>query len=196
MAWDDYWRHWPTPQWRRIDQEVWAEAVQALPYNGRIIDFGCGVGRHTNALHNSGFLVWAVDHSRTALDLVQEKHPSVSQWQVDLNHLPVETSLGPQPATFDVALAVEILEHLRQPAKALHGMAAFVKTGGTLVVTSPNGCYLPDEEETHLHSFTLDQLRQVCAGVGLVAKAQVIENAYTNGKGHASLVVVRNGVMA
>lgn len=195
-AWNDYWQRWPIPQWRRIDQEVWAEAVTSLPYNGRVIDFGCGVGRHTRALCNSGYLVWAVDHSQAALDLIGQALPTTPRWQVDLNDLPVETSAGPEPGAFDVALVVEVLEHLRQPAHALHRMGAFVRTGGTMIITSPNGCYLPDEEETHRHSWTLEQLREVCASLGLVAKAQVIENAYTDGKGHASLVVVRKGVMA
>ena len=43
-----------------------------------------------------------------------------------------------QPATFDVLILSEVLEHLREPGETLQRLARFVRPGGIVLASSPN----------------------------------------------------------
>ena len=76
----------------------------------RILDFGCGMGRHTVYLARKGFEMYGFDRSREAVDKVQSMltgenlSARLMVWNM-LDPLPYETGF------FDAVLAVRVIQH-------------------------------------------------------------------------------------
>lgn len=96
----------------------------------RILDLGCSSGELADRLRTLGHSVVGID--RTEHERVQDH---VSQFIVaDLDHGLPETLDG----QFDVVLAADVLEHLRDPEALLHQVVARIAPGGSLVTSIPN----------------------------------------------------------
>jgi SAM-dependent methyltransferase len=94
----------------------------------RVLDVGCGSGRHARRFSADGLRVAAVDLSPRMVDLVR---PHVEEAHVaDLDTL----SLGRQ---FDRVLSVGVLDFARDPARSMARLATHVTVGGRLVVEVP-----------------------------------------------------------
>jgi glycosyltransferase involved in cell wall biosynthesis len=97
---------------------------------GRVLDLGCSDGRLGARLRSLG-------HEVTGVDL--EKHDGVAE---RLDHF-VEADLDdgiPEEITglFDVVLAADVVEHVRDPAMILRSAARLLTPGGVLIVSVPN----------------------------------------------------------
>lgn len=78
----------------------------------RVLDAGCGVGRHLLPLADAGFQVWGVDREGSVLKLLQERLKGMAgraakalAVQADLRSLPF---VG---ACFDLALSINVINH-------------------------------------------------------------------------------------
>ena len=102
-------------------------ARRTIPPGGKVLDVGCGVGALSARLHDAGFAVTAAD-----LDISDYRaEPAVVRWDVTDQQRPVVDS------SFDGVCAIEILEHVENPLRALRNIRAILKPGGTLVVSTP-----------------------------------------------------------
>lgn len=106
----------------------------------RILDLGCAsgaVGAAIKARQDAEVVgieaepVYATD-ARRRLDQVVE---------VDLEELAGDAGLVERLGRFDCLLAGDVLEHLRDPWKALASFAALLRPGGTAVISLPNVRY-------------------------------------------------------
>ncbi|MGD9797943.1 MAG: methyltransferase domain-containing protein [Acidimicrobiia bacterium] len=97
---------------------------------GRVLDLGCSDGRLGARLRSLG-------HEVTGVDV--EKHDGVADQldhfvEADLDHgIPDEVG-GP----FDVVLAADVVEHVRDPERVLRAAADRLAPGGVLVASVPN----------------------------------------------------------
>src|SRR6185312_11985699 len=97
----------------------------------------------------------------------------------------VETMELPlEPASFDVVLCGDVVEHLREPGAALARLRVFLKPGGRIVLSTPNvanwairlsllgGRWRYTDrgilDRTHTHLFTRATLREAIEGAGYV----------------------------
>jgi SAM-dependent methyltransferase len=83
---------------------------------------------------------------------------------------------------FDTVICLECIEHILDDAKLMRDMAACLKPGGRLLLTSPNADYIPITPgdagpfwpvETGWHvrkGYTAARLHEFCAGVGLTPR--------------------------
>ena len=125
----------------------------AFPAGSRVLEVGCGTGCQTCILtgHSPGAIVVSVDISPESLDAARTRmdelgrpdHPFV---RADLFSLPFAEGI------FDHVFLCFVLEHLKDPARALVALRNCLRPGGTITVIEGNhgSCYFhpstPDAE--------------------------------------------------
>jgi len=133
--------------------------------SGIAVDIGCG-GGYTAKVFESYWRVVGVDVSRDALHLCQRRGLSLL-CRVDLAScaLPFKTS------SFEVVLALDVIEHIKDDVYALSEFRRILKPGGLLIVTVPAfmALWSPwDEALGHLRRYRASSLAEACQGAGLV----------------------------
>jgi SAM-dependent methyltransferase len=109
----------------------------------RVLDLGCGAGRHAFAAMRAGATVVAVDYDVAELREVR----GVVGAMVDAGELPVDAPGGEvnadalalpfADATFDRIIASEVLEHIWGDELAIRELVRVLRPGGRLAVTVP-----------------------------------------------------------
>ena len=134
-----------------------------------VLEAGCGAGRFTQILLQSGASVFACDIS----EAVEANHdncrgsPGYFCCQADIARLPV------RPGEFDMVICLGVIQHTPDPEKTLSSLAQQLKPGGWLVVDHYTGEVLLKETQSLLRRFLLTRspaftLRFCSAMVGLL----------------------------
>ncbi|HXC21694.1 MAG TPA: bifunctional 2-polyprenyl-6-hydroxyphenol methylase/3-demethylubiquinol 3-O-methyltransferase UbiG [Steroidobacteraceae bacterium] len=101
------------------------------------LDVGCGGGILSEALARAGARVLGIDLSQAVLD-VAELHALEGKIEVQYKSIAAEQLAIEQPAAFDLVTCMELLEHVPDPAATVAALAALVKPGGDVVVSTLN----------------------------------------------------------
>ena len=101
------------------------------------LDVGCGGGILSEALARAGARVLGIDLSQAVLD-VAELHALEGKIEVEYKPIAAEQLAIEQPAAFDLVTCMELLEHVPDPAATVAALAALVKPGGDVVVSTLN----------------------------------------------------------
>jgi SAM-dependent methyltransferase len=150
----------------------------------KVIDVGCGAGRHSFEAYRRGADVVAFDQNATELDGVD----TLFRAMADAGEAPAsahaQTVAGdaralPYPdGTFDCVIASEILEHVPADDAVIAELIRVLKVGGQLAVTVPR--WLPEQvcwllsdeyhsnEGGHIRIYRANQLRRKIAGRGMI----------------------------
>ncbi|HEV7358863.1 MAG TPA: bifunctional 2-polyprenyl-6-hydroxyphenol methylase/3-demethylubiquinol 3-O-methyltransferase UbiG [Steroidobacteraceae bacterium] len=105
--------------------------------DARILDVGCGGGILSEAMARSGARVLGIDLAQAVLD-VAELHALESRLAVEYRAVAAEELAAAQPDSFDLVTCMEMLEHVPDPAATLKALAALVKPGGDVIVSTLN----------------------------------------------------------
>jgi 2-polyprenyl-6-hydroxyphenyl methylase/3-demethylubiquinone-9 3-methyltransferase len=105
--------------------------------DARVLDVGCGGGILSEAMARNGARVLGIDLAQAVLD-VAELHALESRLQVEYRAVAAEELAAAQPDSFDLVTCMEMLEHVPDPAATLKALAALVKPGGDIVVSTLN----------------------------------------------------------
>ena len=133
----------------------------------RVLDVGCRYGALTRAYLEGNHVV-GIDVDRLALD-------DAARLGIETQWVDAEEGLPFEDGSFDVVVAGELLEHVRDPALLVSEARRVLGPGGTFVGSVPNGFRLknrlrflagrkPENDPTHLHLFSPDDLRALLAG--------------------------------
>jgi 2-polyprenyl-6-hydroxyphenyl methylase / 3-demethylubiquinone-9 3-methyltransferase len=107
------------------------------PFEGlTLLDIGCGGGLLSEPLARLGFTVTGIDPARNNVD-VAIAHAERSGVNVDYRKITAET-LQAEKATFDVVLAMEVVEHVPNLGDFVTAATSLVKTGGMFVAATIN----------------------------------------------------------
>jgi SAM-dependent methyltransferase len=166
----------------------------------RLLDLGCGFGRHAFEAARQGARVVACDMSDAELKEVRATFGAMAEaGQVveegctgavngDAVHLPFTDG------AFDRVIASEVMEHIPNDFGAMHELARVLRPGGTIAVTVP--AWLPEKvcwmlsdeyhapfvEGGHVRIYTEDELRMRLGSAGLVPgashRAHSLHSAY------------------
>jgi 2-polyprenyl-3-methyl-5-hydroxy-6-metoxy-1,4-benzoquinol methylase len=97
----------------------------------RVLDVGCGEGSFSAALAAAGAHPVGVDVASEAIRRASGRHPELELHQVG-ETLPFED------ASFDVAWAGEVLEHVQDVVGLLDEVRRVLRPGGRLLVSTPD----------------------------------------------------------
>lgn len=102
--------------------------------NSKILDLGCGTGRHTIFFADKGFKVYALDKSKMALNLLEEKIKK--GYKIKL----VNTEMAEIPFPnrfFNVVIVIWVLHHskIKQIKNYLREIRRVLKSNGFLVLS-------------------------------------------------------------
>ena len=149
----------------------------------RVLDMGCGGGRHAFALYRRGADVTALDMDAAELKDVASMFAAMEE----ANEVPLGAraravrgtayGLPFADATFDRIVAAEVLEHLPEDERAMRELFRVLKPGGLIAVTVPRWgpelvCWAlssayHEVEGGHVRIYRGDELRRRLSGVGL-----------------------------
>jgi 2-polyprenyl-3-methyl-5-hydroxy-6-metoxy-1,4-benzoquinol methylase len=98
----------------------------------RVLDVGCGEGHFAVELARAGFAVVGVDVAEEPLRRARARHPDL-----DLRVVPVDGPWPLEDASFDIVWAGETIEHVADTAGWLSEVRRVVRSGGSLLLSTP-----------------------------------------------------------
>jgi SAM-dependent methyltransferase len=149
----------------------------------KVIDVGCGAGRHAFEAYRRGAHVIAFDRDAAELQTVETMLEAMKEAGEAPASATAHVVLGdalslPYPdETFDCVIASEILEHVPEDDAAIAELIRVLKVGGTLAVSVPRWLpeqvcwWLSDEyhanEGGHVRIYRASELRHKIIGAGM-----------------------------
>ncbi len=135
-----------------------------LPPGASVLEAGCGTGGNLYLLERRG-RVSAFEPSFEAREIASSKHGGgrvVHDGELP-DRLPFE------PASFDLVVALDVLEHIERDAEALAALVRQARPGGWILVTVPAHPILwgvHDRRLHHVRRYRRASLRRLCAESG------------------------------
>ncbi len=105
----------------------------------RIVDVGCGGGLATEPMARLGADTLGLDLSPSAIE-VARAHAAAAGLEIDYRCASAAEIAAelPEDRRFDAALALEVVEHVADPASLLADAAALLRPGGVVIVSTLN----------------------------------------------------------
>jgi SAM-dependent methyltransferase len=152
-------RHW----WYRGRRKLLARVIAdlQLPERARILDAGCGSGRNMVELARLG-TVTGVELSETSVCLARARETG-DVIEGSVLEMPFDAD------SFDLAVSLDVIEHLEDDLGALRELRRVVAPGGCLLVTVPAYQWLwsaHDEINHHHRRYTRRTLQRVAEQAG------------------------------
>src|SRR5262249_16497031 len=157
-----------------------AAIVEFLGNGKHVLELGCGSGHMSRTLCDRDCPVVGIEIDRPAAEAAAEHCRRVIA--ADLDYLDFDHEIGPD--RFDVIVAADVLEHLKDPVSVLKGLRQFLSPQGYLVTSIPNVAHLSVRlallqgrfpygangvlDRTHLRFFTLESIERLLDDAGFV----------------------------
>lgn len=151
-------KHWWFAERRSVLQRI----LRDRRNGGWAADIGAAAGGNVRVLEGLGWRPMAFEYSETGAALARSRGLTVAR--ADAHRLPLATgSMG-------AVTCLDVLEHLRDDARAAGELRRILRPDGVLVVAVPADPRLwsaHDEAVGHLRRYTGDTLEMVLTGAGL-----------------------------
>ncbi len=122
----------PTRRWLHLARKAWVEEqVRRAAPGERALEVGPGSGVYLPVLRESFSRVSAIDVEPAHLADLGPRFPGIELILDDIT----SSRLG--PASFDLILCSEVVEHISDSPRALRGMFELLRPGGTLILSTP-----------------------------------------------------------
>lgn len=128
--------------------------------NLKILNAGCGSGELSFLLATAGHNIMGIDPSEEYISLAKKNLPAglenICAFEIGV----IDDLVGSE--VYDCVVATDVLEHIRDDARAIKKLAGLVKVGGDLIITVPAMPILfgfHDERLGHYRRYTSRSLR-------------------------------------
>jgi SAM-dependent methyltransferase len=133
----------------------------------RVLDLGCRYGALTRAYLQGNEIL--------GLDVDREALAEAAKLGIETRWADVEQPLALDDASFDVVVAGELLEHVRDPEALVGEVRRVLRPGGRFVGSVPNAYRVknrlrflfgraPEQDPTHLHMYAPADVRTLLRG--------------------------------
>ena len=113
------------------------DALAERPFAGlTIIDIGCGGGLVSEAMAQLGAGVLGIDASEESIR-VAESHSRAENLPIQYRQAAPEELMG-ENARFDMALTLEVIEHVADLDRFIAASAALIRPGGAMILSTIN----------------------------------------------------------
>lgn len=103
----------------------------------KITEFGCGTGYGSKYLAQNGvkkIMAYDIDLAAVNFAIKNSPHENITYIQADIETLQLNSK-------YDVILAFEVIEHLKNPRKLLELAKSGLRKGGVFILSTPNKAY-------------------------------------------------------
>ncbi len=122
---------------RQIGSEFGRDLTRPRPFEGlRILDIGCGGGLLSEPMARLGAAVVGADAAERNIP-VARVHAEAQGLDIDYRHTTAE-AMAAAGESFDVVLAMEIVEHVADPAAFVATCHDLLRPGGLLIASTIN----------------------------------------------------------
>ena len=122
----------------QVDQHWQIDECSRTPLEGKTaLDVGCGAGLLTEPLARLGAKVTGLDASPEVIAVARE-HAATMGLEIDYRVGDIAGFEG----TFDLVTAMEVIEHVADPAAFVNALAKRLAAGGLLIMSTPNATAL------------------------------------------------------
>lgn len=159
----------------------WIQSVleTTFPYPCKVLDIGCGGGYLTNQLSQKGHMVSGVDLSTQSLEIAKKADTteSVEYKRASAYELPFADGV------FDAVCAMDLLEHVENPAQVVREASRVLKKGGLfffhtfnrnllsyfMVIKGVEWCFSNAPKNMHVYPLFIkpEELTEYCQNHGL-----------------------------
>ncbi|TDC94614.1 class I SAM-dependent methyltransferase [Actinomadura sp. 7K507] len=153
---DDNW-------WYRERRATLSAEVLRFSVPGAAVDIGAAAGTGSRVLAEHGWHATAIDLSPDAVALARAH--GVEAYEGDARYLPLP------PCAYDLALALDVLEHIEEDERAAAEIARVLKPGGMALLSVPCDMALWSAHDVALgrvRRYTRRTLAELVEGAGLV----------------------------
>jgi 2-polyprenyl-6-hydroxyphenyl methylase/3-demethylubiquinone-9 3-methyltransferase len=105
--------------------------------DAKVVDVGCGGGLLSEALARAGAHVTGIDMGSKVIE-VAKLHLHESNLSVDYRVQPSAALAAAEPEGFDAVCCMELIEHVPDPAALVNDLAALLKPGARLFMSTIN----------------------------------------------------------
>lgn len=175
------------------ENETHQMILSSIRRGSKVLEFGAASGRMTKLLSGEyGCEVYIVEYERAAFELAMQYAADGMCTDIETYQWVTWADTG-----FDYILFCDVLEHLKEPKKALKQTKELLKEDGSVFISLPNICHndifvkLYDNkfeytevgllDDTHIHFFSERTLDSFVAGTGYVIAAKQYKTVPTGG---------------
>jgi 2-polyprenyl-3-methyl-5-hydroxy-6-metoxy-1,4-benzoquinol methylase len=117
---------------------------QGLTRDAKILEVGCGSGRYTSVLGYTGNDITGIDFNEELLKGARERINELGFNNVQLQYADAFQYLKHNRGKFDIILALDVIEHMRDPQKFCNLAHDSLSDNGVLGIIVPNGYSLAE----------------------------------------------------
>jgi SAM-dependent methyltransferase len=174
----------------QVNDDLWSEHVARYAFarryaqGKRVLDAGCGTGYGSAELAQSAAEVTGVDIAADAVEFARTNYPLPGLQFIESSC----TAIPFPPASFDLLVAFEVIEHLADYRAFLVECARLLTSEGLFIVSSPNKRYYSETRAAtgpnpfHEHEFEAEEfvreLENVFPSVRLLLQNRVESFAF------------------
>lgn len=130
----------------------------------KVLEIGCSIAAPSHILYDRGFNTTATDYSKYAVSKAHELAKSLKK-NIKFAVVDVQKPI-PLNAKYDIIIAFEVIEHLKNPTQAIKNMKAKLKDNGVLICSTPNGDHDVYIDPTHISVKPKNEWQKVFESVG------------------------------